>query len=159
MISLFISHVRPYLDYCSSVWNVGYLGDMRRLESVQRRWTREVVGMSDLSYEQRLRGLELYSIAGWLLRADLVKIWKLLRMGCLESLQDLFQVSRLESGRGHSLRLAMPRCRSEVMRRTLMARRVSVWNLLDAAVVEVNTVDCFKRRLDATMGSTFYEVY
>ena len=33
----FTSHIRPLLDYCSCVWNVGYLADLRRLESVQKR--------------------------------------------------------------------------------------------------------------------------
>ena len=39
MVSLFVSHIRPLIDYCSCVWNVGYLADVRRLESLQRRWT------------------------------------------------------------------------------------------------------------------------
>ena len=37
MFTLFKSHVRPILDYCSSLWNAGYLGDSQLLESVQRR--------------------------------------------------------------------------------------------------------------------------
>ena len=39
MISLYTSHIRPAMDYCCCLWNVGYLGDVRLLESVQRRWT------------------------------------------------------------------------------------------------------------------------
>ena len=52
MVSLFVSHIRPILDYCSSVWNVGYLGDAEALEGVQRRWTREINGMDHLEYAQ-----------------------------------------------------------------------------------------------------------
>ena len=40
MVSLFVSHIRPIIDYGSCLWNVGYLQDVRRLESLQRRWTR-----------------------------------------------------------------------------------------------------------------------
>ena len=36
MVTLFVSHIRPILDYCSCVWNVGYEGDMLLLEAVQR---------------------------------------------------------------------------------------------------------------------------
>ena len=89
----------------------------------------------------------------------MVKIWKIVRLGSHENLQELFQATRLQNARGHSLRLIMPRCRSEVMRRTLMARRVQVWNSLNATVVEVNTLECFKRRLDGAIGSEFYKVY
>ena len=73
MLALFVSHIRPTIDYCSSVWNTGYLGDIRKMESVQRRWTREVAGLESLEYGSRLRELGLYSVRGRLLRADLKK--------------------------------------------------------------------------------------
>ena len=64
MVTLFVSHIRPILDYCSTLWNLGYLNDVRRLEGIQRRWTKEVVGLGDFDYLDRLRVLELYSIYG-----------------------------------------------------------------------------------------------
>ena len=37
MVTLFVSHIKPILDYCSCVWNVGYLPDvLKMLSSVQR---------------------------------------------------------------------------------------------------------------------------
>ena len=50
MVTLFVSHIRPLIDYCSSVWNLGFIVDSRRLESIQRRWTREVAGFSMMDY-------------------------------------------------------------------------------------------------------------
>ena len=37
VVSLWVSHVRPLLEYGTCVWNVKYLTDARRLESLQRR--------------------------------------------------------------------------------------------------------------------------
>ena len=37
MVTLFVLLIRPIMDFCLNVWNVGYLGDIRLLESVQRR--------------------------------------------------------------------------------------------------------------------------
>ena len=76
MVPLYISHIRPLIEYCSSVWNLGYLGDVRRLESVQRGWTRQIAGLEGLDYVARLKRLDLFSISGRLLRADLIKIWQ-----------------------------------------------------------------------------------
>ena len=73
MVALFVSHVRPILDYCSCVWKVGYVSDLTLLETIQRRWTKRVVGFSNLSYSERLRSLNLFSIKGRLLRSDLLK--------------------------------------------------------------------------------------
>ena len=49
---------------------------VRLLESVQRRWMREVAGVGHLNYQERLRTLKLYSVYGRLMRADLIKCWK-----------------------------------------------------------------------------------
>ena len=76
MVSLFISHIIPILDFSSIVWRVGYLGDVRLFESVQKRWTREIVGVGHLSYVERLKVLVLYSVHSRVIRADLIKCWK-----------------------------------------------------------------------------------
>ena len=78
MVALFTTHVRPILDYCSGVWHVGYAGDVILLESVQRRWTKKMEGLSNLSYGERLRALNLFSIQDRLLRSDLIKYWKII---------------------------------------------------------------------------------
>ena len=36
IVTLFVSHIRPSMDFCSNVWNVGYLGDIRLLECVAK---------------------------------------------------------------------------------------------------------------------------
>ena len=45
MITLFVTHIRPIADCCSTLWNVGYAGYLSLLESVQRRWTKNIDGM------------------------------------------------------------------------------------------------------------------
>ena len=77
MITLYVSHIRPLLDYCSVVWNLGYRGDLVKLESVQRRWTKEILGTDGMGYLERLQFLKLYSVQGRLLRTDVIKIWKI----------------------------------------------------------------------------------
>ena len=54
MVSLFVSHVRSIIDYCCCVWNVGYIGDMKLIESVQRRWTKQINGLEGMDYGSRL---------------------------------------------------------------------------------------------------------
>ena len=54
IMNLYISHVRPKLEYPLSLWNVGYLDDLKLLERIQRMWTRVVVGLEEISYPERL---------------------------------------------------------------------------------------------------------
>ena len=158
MVSLFVSHVRPILDYCSSVWNTGYVGDIRKLESVQRRWTRQIVGMEGLDYPTRLKRVGLYSIAGRMLRADIVKVWKVPRGFCCEGLRELFDFRVHGATRGHEYKLAVPRCRTELKRRFFSSRVVGVWNGLSAETVGADTLGTFKRRLDVSCGEAFFAV-
>ena len=60
------------------LWNTGYAEDLRKLERVQRRWTKQVEGLGELPYSERLRQLKLYSVQGRLLRADLIQYWRIL---------------------------------------------------------------------------------
>ena len=72
LIPLYVMHIQPILEYCSSVWNLGYIADINLLESVQRRWTKNIRGMEHLDYYQRLKALDLYSVRGQLQYYDTV---------------------------------------------------------------------------------------
>ena len=158
MLTLFVSHIRPIIDYCSCVWNVGYLEDIRKLESIQRRWTREIDGLGGLDYVARLKTVGLYSIQGRLLRADLVKIWKSFSAEVDVGVAQLFEMARSVGTRGHSFKMSIPVCRSEVLRRSFGVRRVILWNSLPSKVVEASSVGTFKRLLDEFLGDMLFGV-
>ena len=117
MLSLFVSHIRPLLDFASPVWNTGYLGDLHLLESVQRRWTKNIDGMTELSYAHRLEALNLYSIKGRLLRADLLKCWKIFYGKCGIQPTDLFVLAPDVGTRGHRFKLRATHSSLECRRR------------------------------------------
>ena len=157
MITIFVSHIRPILDYASSVWSMGYLGDVRKLESVQRRWTRQVSGLLGTSYRDRLEQLGLFSIYGRSLRADLIKLWKVFNSEVDVGLIDLFERNFHSTTRGHSCKISIPICRGELRRRFWSVRCVNVWNGLPEEVVEASSLGGFKRLLDVHMGVQFYD--
>ena len=158
MVRLFVSHVRPLLDYCSTVWNLGYRGDLVKLESVQRRWTREVIGLSSVGYSERLRYLGLYSVQGRLLRADLIKIWKIFHSEIDIGLEGIFDRNSHNSTRGHSYKLAVPRCRTETRRRFFDVRCVLLWNQLSGDLVGVRRLEGFKAGLVRDFGDRFWVI-
>ena len=106
MVSLWISCMFA-IARGSSVCNFKYLSDARRLESSQRRWTREVHCMSGMEYVDKLCSTGLFSIHGSLLRIDLVIVWKSFHSECDLSLESLFAVARDVGTRGHIFKLAI----------------------------------------------------
>ena len=57
--SLYISLVRSQLQYCSPLWHPHFLSDIKRLETVQRRATKFIVGNKSMDYKDRLIHLHL----------------------------------------------------------------------------------------------------
>jgi len=155
MVKLFVSHVRPMLDYCSCLWNVGYLLDSRLIESVQRRWTAQIEGLSNMSYNERLQFLGLYSLRGRRLRADLIKYFKILHFS--RNISDRI-FTRAPDGptRGHSFKLLMPRFKSDMKGRFFHVRCIRAWNALPAQVVEAGSLEQFKKLLCAHLGNQLY---
>ena len=103
MLFLWTTHIRPLIEYGSCVWNTGYITDLSLLERVQRKWTKQIAGLENLCYADRLKTLDLYSVQGRLLRADLIRYWKILNnKSCIHPVR-LFTLLHLSRTRGHPL--------------------------------------------------------
>ena len=114
MKALYISHIRPLLDYASCVWFSGYVENLKLMESVQRRWTKNISGLEILSYSDRLIHLDLYCIHGRLLRANLIKYWKTFHGLSAIKVLDTFQLAPVVGIRGHSFKIFQVRLHNKV---------------------------------------------
>ena len=62
ILPLYSVLVRPHLEYCIQMWSPQYSRDMSLLDCIQRRVTKMLQGMEQLSYEHRLRELGQFSL-------------------------------------------------------------------------------------------------
>jgi hypothetical protein len=75
---LYVSLVRPHLEYANPVWNPYFKKHIDMIENIQRRATKLIPGLSDLSYEDRLRRLKLPSLSYRRSRGDMIEVYKIM---------------------------------------------------------------------------------
>ena len=79
MMTLYKSLVRPKLEYCSPLWSPTKIGDIQKLEGIQRFFTRRIEECKGLNYWERLEKLKLMSLQRRRERYMVIQMWKVYR--------------------------------------------------------------------------------
>ena len=79
MLSLYKTLVRPLLEFSTAAWSPHYVKDRVQLERIQRRFTRMIPELKEMTYEKRLAQLGLWTLEERRNRADLLEVFKMHR--------------------------------------------------------------------------------
>ena len=143
---LYKSLVRPILEYSHSAAYPKFQKDKKLLEGVQRRATKMISGLRDLSYEERLRALKLHSLQYRRDRGDMIECYKFAHGQYTSSLPYIPHTETVT--RGHSLRFKKESCRTQLRQCFFRNRVTNLWNSLPDSVADAPSLDAFKCELD-----------
>ena len=123
-ISLYKALVRSHLEYVNSVWCPYKIKYIDAIEQVQRRATKMLPNMDNLSYKERLQKLKLPTLVYRRLRGIMIEVYKILHgiydikvSPCLPIRSS--ELSRVLSG--HSIYLVKERSRKKTKKRIIYA--------------------------------------
>jgi hypothetical protein len=146
---LFLSLVRPILEYAVELWWPYLCKHMIALENVQRRFTKRILNFSDLSYTERLRRLNTPSIYWRYIRGALICAFKIIRLNYGgPRVAENFTLLNSTRTRGHQWKLARTRVNHVKTKNFFFHKTVPLWNGLPATVVSASSVNAFKNQLD-----------
>ena len=151
ILRLYLTLVRPHLDYAVQFWSPYYRMDINRLESIQRRMTKMIYNFRSLSYEERLKRLGLHSLERRRIRGDLIEVYKWIKGFNKGDISKVLIVSDQGRTRSNGYKLDKFRFNREIGRNWFTNRVVDEWNGLSGHVVGAESISSFKRRLDKFM--------
>ena len=147
---LFISLVRPHLEYGQSVWSPFLMKHINMIEQVQERATKLVNGIADHDYPERLKKLGLTTLRFRRLRGDLIEMYKHFYKNDKDALTGPSFKVRDRPSRQHDHQVVeQVRTRELGLRENAFYGRISrTWNKLPRHVAEAKSINAFKNALD-----------
>jgi len=77
-LPLYKTLVRTHLDYASTVWAPYKKKYIDKIESMQKRATKQIPGFKNLSCHERLKKLKLPTMAYRRIRGDMIETYKII---------------------------------------------------------------------------------
>ena len=133
---IFVSFIRPSLEYCSVIWNPWSHREITSLERVQERFTALAYHAPVVpSYNQRLRDFALPTLKLRRDHIDLVMYHKILHDKTRIRSTSLFELNARSARRSNRLAISKPICRTSAFLHSFPVRAISNWNKLSDNVI------------------------
>ena len=149
---LYKSLVRPHLEYAVQVWHPYLKCNIRRIEAVQRRATKQLNDLKDLDYKERLVKLDLPTLLYRRLRGDMIESFKIINGKYDPDVSKLLPLMKdgqaRHSTRNNDKKLQKKPVRLDIRKYCFPNRVVDCWNSLPQQVIDAPSVQAFENRLD-----------
>ena len=118
--------------------------DIDKLERLQRRATRLISEINQLSYEERLQQCRLTTLETRRIRGDQIEVLKI-----MHGYEDMFfRIKNDSITRGNSLVLVKIHSRLDIRKYTFSQRVVNDWNKLPEECINETSVNMSKNKID-----------
>ena len=154
-VNLYKLYIRPNLEYNVCTWNPFQRGDVKRIESVQEKFTRFLCKKCHIKYNNYLHRLDILHLETLEIRRvkqDMILIYKMLNNLIDLNFSKYFSLHTTVSTlhlRRHRFYIKLPKFSKTSARNNFFNYRcISAWNKLPDDVVSSNSLSIFKSKLN-----------
>ena len=160
---LYKTLVRPHLEFASTVWSPHHKYNIDAIERVQRRATKMLATLQDLSYSQRLEKLKLETLEYRRRRADLLEAYRIMNgihdidTSCYCSLcpgKQMFPPALSQSTRGHHMKVQIQHATGG-RQHYFSSRTAHLWNNLSLKTISSKNINIFKNNLSQELPNKY----
>jgi hypothetical protein len=150
--SLYITFIRPLLEFAVTVWSPYLKSDCDYIERIQHKATKLVSSIRNLSYIKRLEKLNLTTLVERRQRGDLIQMYKI--MNNIDKLEKDIRFPIVNNHtRGHCFKYFKEMTKHKYRENFFFNRVANLWNSLPEEVVKSPSVNSFKAAIDCWMNS------
>ena len=150
-----IIYIRPILEYNCNAWSPHLISDIKRIESIQAKFTRKLCQSLNIkynSYTHRLEILNLESLELRRIKMDIILLYKIINNLIDLEFNKFFTANILPQNfnlRRHELQIYKPKHPNTSKRSQFFSYRIiSLWNQLPSDLICSNSLSIFKLKLD-----------
>jgi ribonuclease P/MRP protein subunit RPP40 len=144
---LYMTYIRPNLEFAAPAWNVYQTQDIDCIERIQRRATKVSHNLKQLTYHERLATLGLTTLEARRARGDCIQAFKLVTERDIVNWHSKPRIA--EAAYGHRPRMIRQHVNNCAARQNFFTNRIANnWNSLRVATVHSTSVNMFKNSYD-----------
>ena len=156
LIAMFNCYVRSILEFNSCVWSPSDIGLINQLENVQRRFTKRIPALTNLSYADRLRKLKQDTLERRRLNMDMFQTYKIITGLDKINFDEFFSYRpHTYSCRGNDRALFPFHRKTSLRSNSFSFRVVPIWNTLPNNIAMSPTLANFKKGVKSLDLSMF----
>ena len=152
LLKLYVTYVRPKLEYNTSVWSPHLKQNINKIEKIQQQFTKFALQRCNIpfvDYKDRLQKLNLKSLHYRRVIFDLILIYKIIHGLININFSDYFTFKDYSYNlRRHSMQLQSNfKFKTNKSNSCFFIRIVKYWNLLPNDVVVAPSLEVFRRKI------------
>ena len=163
-VNLYKTYIRPITEYNCITWSPFLVSEVKKIESVQKTFTRKLFKKLNIryhSYYHRLEQLGLDTLETRRIKLDIIYTYKIIHNLINIPTSDFFNTNEILQSydlRRHKFYLTKPfRPHSAVATNFYIHRTIKIWNKIPDKTVNSPTLSIFKARLNELNLSLYFK--